>query len=45
MVIGDRIADRGSDRIGDRELSKIDDRIGNPIGDYFLIGTTLLDTL
>ena len=40
-MIGVRIVDRGSDRIGDRELKKIVDRIGNRIGDFFLIGTTV----
>ncbi len=41
-MIGDRIGDRGSDRIGYRELKKIADRIGNRIGYFFLIGTTLI---
>ena len=36
------IGDRLSDRIGHRELLKMDDRIRNRIGDFFMIGTTLL---
>ena len=40
----DRIGDRLSDRIGYRELLKMDDRIGNRIGDFFMIGTTLVIT-